>query len=100
MPGDMPEEVLAVIDIIGNNVRTEIVRRLAQHALTAGDLAEQIDVHHGSVHRHLVLLEQHGLITTDVDAGRRRGQTVLWRTDVVKVAELGRVWVAYASARD
>lgn len=67
MPGDIPDEVLAVIHIIGNNVRTEILRRLAQHALTAGDLAEQIGVHHGSVRRHLVLLEQHELIKTDVD---------------------------------
>mgnify|MGYP000209197204 CR=1 FL=1 len=28
MPGDMPDDVLAAIDVIGNNVRTEILRRL------------------------------------------------------------------------
>lgn len=100
MPGDMPEEVLAAIDVIGNNVRTEILRRLAQRPATAGDLAEQIGVHHGSVHRHLVVLEQHELVTTDVDPGKRRGQTVVWRTDTAKVAEWAEVWARYASGRD
>ena len=71
MPGDMPDDVLAAIDVIGNNVRTEILRRLAQSQLTAHDLAERIGVHVGSVHRHLVVLEQHNLVTTDVDPERR-----------------------------
>lgn len=100
MPGEMPEEVLSAIDVIGNNVRTEILRRLAQDAATARDLAEQIGVHHGSVHRHLVVLEEHGLVTTDVDPGKRRGQKVVWRTDRDKVAELGEIWARYASGRD
>lgn len=100
MPGDMPEEVLAVIDVIGNNVRTEILRQLAKEPLTARDLADQIGVHVGSVHRHLVLLEQHGLIAASVEAGKRQGQTVLWRTDPEKVAESAEVWARYASGRD
>lgn len=93
----MPEDVLAAIDVIGNNVRTEILRCLAQEAMTARDLADSIGVHVGSVHRHLVLLEQHGLIATDVGAGKRQGQTVLWRTDTFKVAVCGEVWTRYAS---
>lgn len=100
MPGDMPDDVLAAIDVIGNNVRTEILRRLAQSQLTAHDLAERIGVHVGSVHRHLVVLEQHNLVTTDVDPGRRRGQTVLWRTDRAEVAEWAELWARYASGRD
>lgn len=100
MPGDMPEKVLAAIDVIGNNVRTEILRRLAQGALTARDLADQIGVHVGSVHRHLVVLERHDLVTTDVNPGKRRGQTVVWRTDTAKVDEWAQVWARYASGRD
>jgi hypothetical protein len=34
MPEDMPEAVRVVIDVIGNNVRTEILRVLAQRPLT------------------------------------------------------------------
>lgn len=100
MPGDMPERVLITIDVIGNNVSTEILRRLARKALTAREIADQIGVHVGSVHRHLVVLEQHELVTTDVDPGKRRGQTVIWRTDTAKVAQCGEVWVRYASGAD
>lgn len=96
----MPDGVLIAIDVIGNNVRTEILRRLAQEALTARDLADQVGVHVGSVHRHLIVLEQHELVTTDVDHGKRRGQTVLWRTEIAKVAQCGEVWVRYASGAD
>jgi DNA-binding transcriptional ArsR family regulator len=92
----MPEEVRSVIDVIGNNVRTEILRRLSQQPLTAIALAQQVGVHHASVHRHLALLEEHGLVIADVDPGHRRGQAVTWRTNVDKVAELGRIWVDYA----
>lgn len=100
MPGDMPEDVLAAIDAIGNNVRTEILRRLAQGASTAHDLAEQIGVHVGSIHRHLVVLEQHDLVTTDVDRGKRRGQMVLWRTDTAMVMNRAQVWARYATGGD
>lgn len=100
MPGDMPEDVLAAIDVIGNNVRTEILRRLAQRASTAHDLAAQIGVHVGSIHRHLVVLEQHDLVRTDVDRGKRRGQMVLWRTNTATVTDCAQVWARYASARD
>ncbi len=93
----MPEEVLSAIEVIGNNVRTEILRRLAREALTAGNLAEQIGVHVGSVHRHLAMLEQHELVATDVDPGKRRGQMVLWRTNTTKVAEWAEVWGRYTS---
>ena len=99
MPGDMPEDVLAVIDVIGNNVRTEILRQLAQGASTAHDLA-QIGVHVASIHRHLVVLEQHDLVATDVDRGKRRGQMVLWRTDTATVTDYAQVWARYASGRD
>ena len=100
MPGDMPEDVLAAIDVIGNNVRTEILRQLAQGASTAHDLAAQIGVHVGSIHRHLVVLEQHDLVRTDVDRGKRRGQMVLWRTDTATVTDCAQVWARYASGRD
>jgi predicted transcriptional regulator len=97
MPEDMPEAVRVVIDIIGNNVRTEILRVLAQRPLTTLQLAEQLRVHHASVHRHLVLLEEHDLVTADVSRGKRRGRTVTWQTNREKLAAMGQLWIDYAS---
>lgn len=89
-----------MIDVIGNAVRTQVLRQLAQSSLTALELAEQLGVNHSSVHRQLVLLEQHGLVTADRDPGHRRGQEVRWSTVSEKVAELGQVWIRYATAAD
>jgi DNA-binding transcriptional ArsR family regulator len=87
-----------MIEIIGSQVRTEILRLLSLQPCTAVDLADALGVAHSSVHRHLVVLEGHGLIATDVESGHRRGQrTVTWCAVPSKVGELGRRWAAYAS---
>ena len=96
MPEDMPKEVLVAIETIGNNVRTEILRQTAEQGLTALELADRIGVHPASIHRNLLVLERSGLVSADVASGRRRGQTVTWRTETEPVAELGRTWVRYA----
>ena len=96
MPGDMPEEVLVAIETIGNNVRTEILRQVSERRLTALELADRIGVHPASIHRNLIVLERHGLVSADVAPGRRRGQSVTWRTESDRVAEFGRTWVRYA----
>ena len=94
MPEDMPKDVLVAIETIGNNVRTEILRQTAEQGLTALELADRIGVHPASIHRNL--LERSGLVSADVASGRRRGQSVTWRTEAERVAELGRIWVRYA----
>ena len=100
-PGDMPKEVLVAIETIGNNVRTEILRQVSERGLTAHELADRIGVHPASIHRNLIVLERHGLVSADVAPGRRRGQSVTWRTESDRVAEFGRTWVRYAcSAAD
>lgn len=93
----MPEEVRSVVDVIGSSVRTEILRRLSNQPLTALELADQVGAHFASIHRHLTLLEDLGLVSTDVGRGRRRGQTVTWRTNKAKVHEFGSTWINYAS---
>lgn len=62
MPVDMPHEVLVAIETIGNNVRTEILRQTSRGALTALELADRIGVRSASIHRHLIVLERHGLV--------------------------------------
>ncbi len=98
LPQGMTEEVAAIIEVLGNHVRTEILRRLAQQPMTAVDLAAELDVAHSSVWRHLVLLEERGLVTADADPGRRRGNKhVVWATVPDRVREMGTQWIAYAS---
>jgi DNA-binding transcriptional ArsR family regulator len=96
MPGDMPNEVLVAIETMGNNVRTEILRQVSERGLTALELADRIGVHPASIHRNLIVLERHGLVVADVAPGRRRGQSVRWRTQTEQVAEFARTWVQYA----
>lgn len=100
MPEGMPEEVLVVIDIIGNNVRTQLLRSLSGEPQTALELAEELGVHHASVHRHLALLEEYGLVIADVDRGHRQGKTVRWSTVRTKVEEFGQLWIRYATSSD
>jgi predicted transcriptional regulator len=100
MPEDMPEAVRSATDVVGNNVRTEILRHLSQRSRTSLELAELLQVHHASVHRHLVLLEDRELVTADVGRGRRRGQTVTWQSNPERIAEVGQLWIDYASGGD
>lgn len=94
----MPGDVRLAINVMGNKVRTEILYHLSRRPQTSLELAERVGAHLTSVHRHLCLLEQHGLIAADVDPGFRRGQTVTWHTDVEKVGSWG-IWVAHATGR-
>lgn len=90
-----------MLEVIGNQVRTEILRQLSGRHLTAVDLAAELNVAHSSVHRHLIRLEEHGLVLADVEPGQRsgRGRTVLWTTSADRVRELGESWVSYATGK-
>ena len=95
----MPMDMRLAINVMGKPVRTEILYHLSVHPRTSIELADLIGVHHTSIHRHLGLLEQLDLVTADVGPGHRRGQTVRWHTDIQKVGQLGRLWVAYATGQ-
>ena len=105
-PPEMPREVLDIIDIIdviGNHARTEILRLLSRGPSSALDLAETLNIHHTSVHRHLVQLERHGLVKPNpaVEPGRRQGQKhVTWSPVPERLRELAHRWLEYASGSD
>lgn len=93
-PPDMPREVSAAIDVIGNRVRARLVRELAVSGpQTTVELAKAIDQRREVVYEHLVLLEDARLICADEPAGRRLGRTVRWsvQPDAVQrlVAQIG-----------
>lgn len=97
-PPDMPRDVLAIVDTIGNRVRTEILHLLARSPMTAGELADAVggDVTH--IRRHLAVLEELGLVVADRPPEQRgpgRGRSVVWRTSHRRVEEVGRAWIDY-----
>lgn len=97
----MPDEVMAMLDAIGNTARTEILRYLSVESLSASDLAEAIGVDHSRVLRHLTVLEDIGLVWADHPRGSRRGvgRLVKWQTDKDRVKELANAWRSYASGQ-
>lgn len=99
-PARMPEGVRVIIEIIGNATRTELLRLLTARPRTMLELAAEIDVAHSSIHRHLALLEQHGLVSTDTAPGRRQGRTVVWSANPERITEIGQRWISYATAID
>lgn len=95
-PPEMPEEVTAVIDTIGNRARGALLHTLAQHgSLSAQDIAQRVGAAHSSVHRHLLELEAQGLVHADTASGQRHGRTVTWSIDINRIKELVDVWRDY-----
>ncbi len=85
-PPGMPQEVSDAIELIGNRARAQILHELAVRGpLSAPDLAELLGARRETVHTHLVVLEDAGLVVADEPAGRRAGRAVRWRTDVTAV---------------
>ena len=99
-PPQMPDAVQEIIEVIGNQARTEMLRSLADGSITDVDLAESLSVAQSSICRNLVTLEHIGLVAIDVEAGRRQGdKTVTWSLVPDKVDELCQEWAGYVTRR-
>lgn len=98
-PPTMPEEVLAIIDAIGNSARTEILRHLSSRTMSTREMADTVGVEHSRILRHLAVLEDLDLVSANHSRGERRGvgRAVLWTTNRKRVEEVGRHWIAYAT---
>lgn len=96
----MPREVAAIIDAIGNRLRTEILSLIADTAMTASDLAEATGGDVTTIRRHLAVLEGLRLVDADRapdDRGPGRGRFVLWKTNHKRAEEIGRIWIDYVT---
>lgn len=94
----MPRDVARVVELISNAVRTEILRHLVPEPLTAMELADRAGIVHSSIYRHLVLLEEYGLVVADHPQGQRGGKAkVRWSTNPERVREVAEQWAAYAT---
>jgi DNA-binding transcriptional ArsR family regulator len=101
-PSRMPREVGAIIDAIGNRLRTEILSLIADTTMTATDLAEATGGDVTTIRRHLAVLEGLGLVDADRlpdDRGPGRGRFVLWKTNHKRAEEVGRIWINYVTGR-
>jgi len=97
-PPGMPEDIAAVVTLISNPIRTEILHHLSSRPMTAMELSEAINLVHSSIHRHLVVLEQHGLVDADLPPGQRRGVPALyWHISTTRVRETADTWARYAT---
>ena len=102
-PPEMPTEVKIIIDAIGHSVRTEILRQLSERPMGVHEIAEATGTKETAARKHLAILEEAGLVIADTPAGERklggRGRAVLWRTNIERAEEVGRIWVNYVSGR-
>ena len=87
MPPPDPEEVSAgVFAALADTTRRAILASLAQHGpSTATDLAGRLSISRQGVAKHLTLLAEAGLVTSDAGEGRR----VLYRhrSEPMRVAQ-------------
>lgn len=98
LPPEMPRRVIDIIEIIGSHARTEILRLLALEPATTVELGEALGTTRVTIYRHLIYLEEHGLVTADLKPGDRRGNRgIRWSVVPERVEELGRQWISYAS---
>lgn len=97
----MPTEVRTIIEAIGHSVRTEILRQLSERPLGVHEIAEATGTKETAARKHLAILEDAGLVIADTPPGERksggRGRAVLWRTNITRAKEVGRIWVNYVT---
>src|SRR5699024_733186 len=97
-PPGMPEDIAAVVTLISNPVRTEILHHLSSRPMTAMELSEAINLVHSITHRHLGVLEQHGLEDAGLPPGQRRGVPALyWHISTTRVRETADTRARYAT---
>ena len=68
-------EIEAAVATFGNRARNEILRYLAHHSpATRGDIVAAVSSEAPSVAKHLIVLEETGVIKVDVDPIQAPGQ--------------------------
>ena len=102
-PPEMPTEVKIIVDAIGHSVRTEILCQLSQRPLGVYEIADATGTKETAARKHLAILEEVGLVIADAPPHERksggRGRAVLWRTNIERAEEVGRIWVDYVIGR-
>ena len=100
-PAHLPGEVRAVIQVMGSEVRTELMRTL--HAVgesSTADLAQSVGASESAALRHLKDLEVLGLVTGHRRRGMgRAGVRIMWTLNAERVEEVAGQWTMYVLHR-
>lgn len=82
-------DVEAATVMIGNRGHIEVIRYLNRHGpVRRGDIVEAVSASEASVAKHLVALEDYGVIIVDTVRGRRHGRAPRYSVDLDRVKEL------------
>lgn len=95
---DLPPEVEIAVGMIGSRAQADMIRHLSRMGpSTAGELAEATGISRPSLNRHLVALEEAGVVTASPPAGDRAGKTVRYTAQIDRVRELAEKYLRYVS---
>ena len=82
-------EIEAAIASFGNRARNEILRYLAHHSpATRGDIVAAVSSEAPSVAKHLIILEEAGVISADLEPGQRHGKAPRYSSNKARIREL------------
>lgn len=97
---DWPKEIEVAVFTFGNLARTEIIRYLLEHGPSArGDIVANVGASEASVAKHLVLLEDAGAVTADVEPGRRHGRAPRYSANPEGIKALMEAHLRYLTER-
>jgi ArsR family transcriptional regulator len=73
----------AVFRALADPTRRDIVKLLRQRSMTSGEIAERFPVAWATISRHLAVLREAGLVTTE-----RTGNSITYELDATVIQEL------------
>lgn len=96
---DWSPEVAIAMTTFGNNARNEIIRYLLEHGpQPRGEIVANVDASEASVAKHLVLLENAGVVGADVEPGRRHGRAPRYSVNPDRIRVLFEAHLQYLTA--
>lgn len=88
-PADQPEDLDAVVSVLGNRAKLAIIRYLAHHSpATRAAIAAATGLAAPTLGNYLLELEPTGIITTDTPPKRRRGRVLRYSLNATVLGEL------------
>lgn len=89
------------VAFMGNRAQADILRTLATEGpCTIGSLLRHLDMSRASVNKHLVTLEETGLVRGDPPTGKRHGRSVVYAIDENRIQVLANRYIQYVTGRD